>query len=253
MHSSVRSILIVICCFVPVSGSACADTILWYNGDVFIGLNGTGGGGTVNEETTNRGSLNIYDDFVVTNPAGWKVQRVWSNNSMQTTGVTQASWSIRSGMSAGNGGTVIASGISAATQTSNGRTNPSPGFPEYRIEVTGLDVSLAPGTYWLSVSPLVGIDNGGVFKSYVSTTRKANAIGLPGRNNSNSFINSGFLSYNFANAFSNDYSMGVAGVSVPEPSTVAFLTIGSVVALLWKSKRFRSSGAAVNSESDSRI
>src|SRR4051794_16749528 len=102
--------------------------VLWYNGDLQ-----TGGGGAVNEETTNGGSFNIYDNFDVTAPGGWTIDTVWSSDSMQFTGVTQASWSIRTGMSVGNGGTVVASGVGAATQTPTGRSNPSRDFPEYTI------------------------------------------------------------------------------------------------------------------------
>jgi hypothetical protein len=211
-----------------------ADLVLWYNGDVR-----SGGDGTVNEETTNRGSLNIYENFTVTDPAGWTIDRVWSNDSMQVTGINQASWSIRSGMSTGNGGTVIAGGISAATQTSTGRVNPSPGFPEYSIQVSGLSVYLPAGTYWLSVSPLVGEDTGGVFKSYVSVTLGANAVGTPPGNDANSFINSSFLGYNFAPAFNKDYSLGVAGVvgAVPEPTSIVLIGVGAAGTLIHHRRR----------------
>ena len=213
---------------IVAAGPARADTILWYNGNL-----AANGGGTVNEQTTNGGSFNIYDDFNVTG-AGWIVDRVWSNNSMQFTGVTQAAWSIRSGMSVGNGGTVIASGTSSATQTPTGLSNPSLGFLDYTIQVTGLNVTLAPGVYWLSVSPLVGADPtvtfGGVFRSYNSRTAGANAVGTPPGNDMNSFFNSSFLGYNYAPAFGNDYSMGVAGTqvgAVPEPASITAFGIGA--------------------------
>jgi PEP-CTERM motif len=221
-------------------GAACpaaADFIFWYNGDLR-----TDGGGTVNEETTNLGSLNIFEDFRVTDPGGWTIGRVWSNNAMQVTGITQASWSIRSGMAVGNGGTVIAGGTSAATQTLTGRINPSLGFPEYTIEVTGLNVSLAPGTYWLSVSPLVGNDAGGVLKSYVSATVGANAVGTPPGNNGNSLFFAPALGYNYADAFGFDYSLGVAGAvaaPVPEPSAIALSAVGmaGLAGFAWRRRK----------------
>jgi uncharacterized protein (TIGR03437 family) len=82
--------------------------------------------------------------------------------------VTQASWEIRTGMSAGAPGTVVASGIDAATQTLDPLTG------TYRIQVNGLQVRLGAGTYWLSVSP-VGLTSG---QSYVGATLGANAVGV---------------------------------------------------------------------------
>jgi hypothetical protein len=227
--------LITLSLFVLVGQSDVArgEIILWYNGDVSTG-------GTVNEETTNLGAFNIYDDFVVTDPSGWTIERVWSNNSMQITGVDHALWSIRSGMADGIGGTIIAGGTSSATQTPTGRTNPNPGFFEYSIEVAGLNVFLAPGTYWLSVSPLVGVDTGSVYKSYASLTLKANAVGTPATNNGNSFLNSAHLGQNYQYK-SNDYSMGVAGssASIPEPSTFAVMVIGLIGLAGYRCRRRR--------------
>lgn len=211
--------------------NAGADTTLWYNGDY------AGGSGTANEEASNVGSADIYDDFIVTAPGGWIVQRVWSNDDISFQGVTSAAWSIRSGITAGYGGTVIASGVSAASQTPTGRTAWW-GFPEYRIEVGGLNVTLSPGTYWLSVSPMVGSDplSNGYYRSYISQTGGANAVGTPAGNDGNSFNYNPGAGYYFApDTFNEDYSMGVAGVVVPEPSTWALLMTGSV--LVWANRK----------------
>jgi len=126
------------------------------------------GGGTVNEQASNVGASFVYDDFTVTDQAGWIVDRLWSNDAMQITGISQASWSIRSGMSVGNGGTIVSSGIGFVTQTPTGRVNPAFDFAEYTIQISGLNIYLPSGTYWLSVAPLVGSDSGGLRKSYIS-------------------------------------------------------------------------------------
>jgi hypothetical protein len=154
--------------------TARADATLWYNGDL-----PSSGGGTVNEQSSSFGVAFVYDNFTVTDPAGWIVDRLWSNDAMQITGISQASWNIRSGMSVGNGGTVVSSGIGFATQTLTGRVNPVVDFAEYTIQISGLNIYLPPGTYWLSVAPLVGSDSGGVRKSYISRTSGANAVLLP--------------------------------------------------------------------------
>jgi hypothetical protein len=139
-------------------------------------------------------------------------------------------------MSVGNGGTVIASGTGAATQTATGRINTIFGFAEYTIQVAGLNVFLTPGTYWLSVSPSVGADptvtSGGVFRSYNSSTTGTNAVGTPPRNDADGLFFSPFLGDNFV-TFHLDYSMGVAGTpiqAVPEPSTP--IPVGLASALL---------------------
>ncbi|AMV37641.1 hypothetical protein [Planctomyces sp. SH-PL62] len=210
-----------------LAGRADAGNVLWYNGD-----NPDIGGATVNEVAPNIGSLNTYDDFIVTDSAGWTIERIWSNNQIKVTGVTEASWSIRTGVSPGNGGTIVASGTSAATQVATGRTGGVTGYLEYTIEVAGLSIYLDPGTYWLSVSPLVERDPagdfGGVYLAYNSATLGDNAVGTPPGTGDDGLFNSAFLSHNFA-AFGNNYSMGVAGVvggaSVPEPSAGWLLAI----------------------------
>lgn len=101
--------------------------VLWYNGD-----SGSTPSGTINEESTNLGSFTLFDNFVVNSPGGWLVDTVWSYNMMSVTGITQATWSIRTGMSVGNGGTVVASGVGSATQTATGKIGVL-STPEYKI------------------------------------------------------------------------------------------------------------------------
>src|SRR5262249_45561472 len=136
----------------------------------------------------------IYDDFNVPAP-GWHIDTVWSDDLMSTTATT-AHWEIRSGVSSGNGGLLIASGDNAATQTPTGRTGF--GYTEYMVEVTGLSIDLAPGTYWLSVTPV----DSGRGRSFDSTTSGTNAVGTPPGNNDNSFFDSTFFGANFAPASS---------------------------------------------------
>lgn len=218
-------------CLVLAPARANAGMILWYNGDL-----PANGGGTVNEQANNPiGALNTFDDFVVTDAAGWTIDTLWSNNQMDLTGIAQATWAIRSGVSVGNAGTLVAGGTAAATETATGRTGGATGFPEYTIEITGLNLYLAPGTYWLSVSPVVGAEDGsgGLFHSYNSATTGLNSINRPPSSIGNGLFNSTYLGYNFAN-FGNDYSMGVAGGvgnAVPEPSTMVMGGMGGLCAL----------------------
>jgi hypothetical protein len=163
----------------------------------------------------------VYDNFQVTG-AGWTIDSLWSNDLMSFT-TTSADWEIRSGVSTGNGGTLVASGTSSATQTATGRS--ALGFTEYQILVSGLNISLGPGTYWLAVTP-IGTGTG---RSGNTTTSNANGVGtlLDG----GAFINSTFFSNNFA-SFDDptvDFSMGIDGTEVapvPEPASLTLLGLG---------------------------
>jgi len=91
---------------------------LWYNGDLTQP-------GLDNEVVLTVGAeayAYVYDNFTVTG-GPWHVTSVWSKNLMNITGVTQADWFIRAGVSNGQPGALIASGTSAAaTQTPTGRS-----------------------------------------------------------------------------------------------------------------------------------
>src|SRR5207244_8348415 len=122
------------------------------------------------------------------------VQSVCSDN-MMTPGevITGADWEIRTGISAGNAGTLVAGGItSAPVVTLTGRSGF--GYLEYMVQVNGLNVTLAPGHYWLNVTPV----DGGTGRSFNSTTSGTNCIGTPCGNNQNAFFNSTYFGYFFS-------------------------------------------------------
>src|SRR6266513_2453279 len=126
------------------------------------------------------------------------------------TNVTGATWEIRQGISEGNGGTLIASGTTVTpVVTATGRG--AFGFSEYMVEVTGLNVNLPPGTYFLNVT-VVGDLTG---RSFDSTTSGTNCVGTPCGNNQNAFFNSNFFGANFTSTANEgqptDFSMGVEG------------------------------------------
>ena len=80
---------------------------LWYNGD-FNGVNGL-----ANELNTLVSQAAVYDDFDVTAPLGWNVTALFSDNLLAgnpTPVIIAADWEIRTGVSEGNGGTLVASG-----------------------------------------------------------------------------------------------------------------------------------------------
>lgn len=187
------------------------DTALWYNGD-FNGVDGL-----ANERNTIVTQASVYDNFVVTSAGGWLVTSVFSDNLLNTT-VTGATWEIRTGVSAGNGGTLVASGFTVApVVTPTGRSGF--GFTEFMVQVP-VQVVLFPGpTFWLNVTP-VGNFTG---RSFNSTTSGANCVGTPCGNDNNSFFNSTFFGAVFEPASDfvgspADFSMGVNGIALGRPS-----------------------------------
>jgi len=184
------------------------DLPLWYNGDADnIGFNANGFLAVSDCESFFKG--HIYDDFVVSSPNGWHVTSIYHNEDVGGAGsfgflsAYGASWEIRQGMSDGNPGTLIASGVTytpIVTDIGNGI---------YKVLVDGLDLTLAPGTYWLNVTPIgQGYTNG------TAATAGINCIGSPCGNDQNSFYYDPDLG-DIWSAAGADYSMGVNGVSCP--------------------------------------
>jgi hypothetical protein len=205
----------------PTPTPTCTPGALWYNGD-FNGVNGL-----ANEENTALGRgvfARVYDDFNVSSGPGWTVTSVFSDN-LENTNVTGATWEIRQGVSEGNGGTLIASGMTMTPVVTFLWCHF--GFCEYRIEVTGLNVSLVEGHYWLNVTPIGDLTG----RSFDSTTSGANCVGMPCGNNQNAFFDSNFFVANFTSTANEgepyDYSMGVNGTTgcgTPSPTPTATAT-----------------------------
>jgi hypothetical protein len=197
---------------------------LWYNGD-FNGVNGL-----ANERNTAVTQAAVYDDFNVTSPA-WNVTAVFSDNLFSAMTVTAADWEIRTDVSEGNAGTLVASGTTNSplvTLTGRGGF----GLQEYMVEVTGLNVFLpmlpSGQHYWLNVTPV----GNGTGRSFNSTTSGTNCVGTPCGNDQMAFFNSTYFGYYFTSTGNPnlgqpyDYSNGVIGNVVPEPGTMALLACG---------------------------
>jgi hypothetical protein len=140
--SFARLLLVLACAFHLPLSSASAGTI-YYSGDTnFVdALTNVNGGAFT--------AASVYDSFTVTG-SGVTVTGLFTNNIMDYATST-ASWSIRSGVSAGDAGVILGSGTGLATQTATGRS--LFGLEEYTVEVSGLSIFLAAGTYWFNVTP----------------------------------------------------------------------------------------------------
>lgn len=205
-----------------------AEAQLWYNGD----LNGVNA--LSSERNTVVSQSMVYDNFVVTG-AGWTINSVFGN-FLANFAWSTADYEIRTGVSVGNGGTVVSSGSGlAASQVATGNT--AFGLTEYTATISGLSLFLNPGTYWLGISP-VGTGNNGSDRAFLATTSgtngsNANIDGL-------AFFNSTFFGANFGltsdQGVAGDLSLGVDGAGsgqstggeevVPEPATMTLLATG---------------------------
>ena len=199
---------------------------VWYNGD----LNHVNG--LANERDSSLGFgqyAHVFDDFNVTG-AGWHVIGLYSNNYDSMTGIVGVEWSIRQGITAGNGGTLIASGTAGPGNFQVIFHNAGDfGFTEYTVHVLNLNIDLPPGTFFLNVTP-VGSGNG---RSFTSDTSGAGCIGTPCGNNGNAFFDSNFFGANYQptgdQGQPGDFSMGVQNFIGPEPPPWAMMAMGAVV------------------------
>jgi len=212
-----------------------ADVFLFYGGD-FDPNNGNANG-LANENDALIGGdpygAATYQSAVNTGQAGpsdyipyWIVGGLFTNN-LSSLNPSSAYWEIRTGMSEGNGGTLIASGTATGDGFSHTPTGRSGfGYTEYSDTVSFASVWLEPGTYWFAVVPN-DPNSGG--RSFNSNTFGLNAVGTQVIDEQ--FWNSAYFGANFTNANNegvfHTFSSGVIGsYFIPEPSSLVMLGSG---------------------------
>jgi hypothetical protein len=240
---------------------------LWYNGDwdLFVGINDvvdpscpclgpTGPDITVEESCVSRppNELNdpllmaTYTDFLVTDPGGWLVTGLFSDNftfiDASTVVSLEATYQIRTGVSATSLGTVIYSGSGPVTTVPTGRSvlDGLVLYTEYRFIVTGLNLPLSPDRYWVNVAPIVPPSVLATYSTdfvmFNSTTQGVNAVGLPAGNNANDFFAVGnpnvtiFIPSTSFGPQYHDFSNGVIGIVLPvciDPDMSVFMYDGT--------------------------
>ena len=194
---------------------------LFYGGD--SDPNHANSDDALNSNVGGGGSSQVYQSFTVRNRT-WDVTELFSNNTLVRPGVAaNVEWEIREGLSPGNGGTLLYSGSNApATVTATGRFS-----QEYTVAVD-VSLTLAPGTYWFSVSPMTSSG-----ASFESDSFGLNAVGS--YTFGQQYFNSSAFGSNFVNANTegpglNNFSTGIigtkAGVPVPEPSSLSLMLGG---------------------------
>ncbi len=206
-----------------LASAQCPSGCLFYGGD--FDPNNPNANGLANENDLivggNPYGAATYQNFVV-GGQGWNVTGLFTNNLSYLT-PSSSYWEIRSGVSEGNGGILVASGTASGSnfsQTPTGRGGF--GYPEYTDLVSGLSVNLPAGVYWLAAVPECPTCEA---RSFNSNTFGLNSVGTQVSNLQ--YFNCAFFGSNFTNA--NDegifptFSSGVLGSEVPEPSSLIML------------------------------
>lgn len=169
----------------------------------------------------------VYEDFSLTQTT--RVEELFVegySNDPPSSG----RFEIRQWISAGNGGTVVASGAGlpvVADLIPGGGALPPNSF--YRFRITGLNVELAPGNYWVMMY-LFGAS------VTISESHGAGSIGGPIQIG-NAFLTAPFPPANFQPIFAPPpfvnptFAYGVVGTVVPEPGTMIALGAGALALL----------------------
>ena len=193
----------------PAACSPC----LYYSGD--FDPNDANANALANEDDAIVSSAHVYTP--VTPNVNWHVTGLFVN-TLSALNPATATWEIRTGVSEGNGGTLVASGSTAVTQTATGRSGF--GFTEYTDSVTlSPAVVLNAGTtYWINVTPVDAANPNRAFESNVPPATAANHVGPANILNLN-FWNSAFFGVNFTNSNNGGgfalFSWGVVGTTNP--------------------------------------
>jgi hypothetical protein len=215
---------IAVLALVSVVGAAQAQT-LFYGGDVDLT---NGGNGIISQVGGTYTDFWVYDDFTLSD--GSSITSVFGNfGDTSTTPGVGLHWEIRTGVAAGSGGTVVASGVSTNfTRVATGRA--PLGLTEYTYTAAVSGVNLAAGTYFLGIA--LDNSNSTDARSYLSITSGANGIGSP-IHNGNSFVNSPSQGLDWTDTQDlvgepTDFSLGLTGTTVPEPASMAALGLGAL-------------------------
>jgi hypothetical protein len=187
------------------------SAILYYTGDP----NGQAAYGNYQDLSgkVNVPESQVFEDFIVSPGSPWNVTGMFVNETdLGPSNVTEATWSIRTGMGPGNGGVVLYSGASPATEGAGAIS---------QISISGLNITLPPGEYWMNVTPQT---NG--TKLVANATSGVNEINAT-LTNAGLWYESQFENYT---PVWTDFSTGVVAVAIPDtPEPASWVLMGTAL------------------------
>lgn len=214
-----------------ITSSLYADSIYWYNGDPEQPRYQLSN----NVSNNDSGRYMVYDNFSVLD-GGVQVSGLFGSFiSSPNAAIQQVEWQIRSGMSHGNGGALVASGTETSFTQESRNFGDLPAIPQFRLFLEGLNFFLTAGDYWLGMS-VKGTTGDATFS--VLSTDGTNAVETPQVNDGNIIVDAAL-----ANGFNYSYmqykaiglsfldrevSYGILtpdAAPVPEPGTLGIVTV----------------------------
>jgi hypothetical protein len=197
----------------PAASSA---QILWYNGQ------GNGTGSYSVATGVPAATTMVFDEFLVTG-SGWTITSVFGDFIEDEGPTTAMDFELRYGMGTGDVGTLLFSGYNVAALG----TVTGPFADMYRVEITGLNIFLAPQVYWLGLAPR-GSQGADI---YAAGTSGLNGVNSNVDGTAYQIVNGSQAGVNFG-----DFAYGVKGTAdqaggggdsvVPEPASMTLLATG---------------------------
>jgi hypothetical protein len=187
-----------------VPPSYCSPSCLFYGGDTNPAS--PADNGFANENTLLVPATTVWAAFNVPTGQTWTVDGLFINtiaDGYNGLDPSTSSWTIASGVSEGNAGTVISSGTSTAAGTSFTVTGRFPfGFTEYTLKVKTVPATvLSAGTYYVNITPQCTNSGNGscsIAQYFFDDTFGLNRYG-PLEPANVAFFNSSYFGFNYAN------------------------------------------------------
>ena len=222
--------IVTILAFLAATGMTAASAdVLFYGGD-FDNVNG------LKSQHDAKVDARVYEDFSLGEDS--LITGIFGTfYTLYTTEPVSAYFEVRSGIKAGNGGTLLASGKFDVHGTQIGG---GIGFPVWKLSgKLAAPFELPSGDYFFTMAMVGGPDWPAYF---LATTSGDNGVGGP-IHNGNTFYDSTTFGYNFIDVQDFfgpgiwDFSVGLEGHAVPEPAATLLILTGVGMLLLRNLRR----------------
>lgn len=176
----------------------------------------------------------VFDDFALGETTS--IQTIFGNHSIGgTPNATKLRYEIRQGVSSGDGGTLLFSGVVDATTEQRGTVG-SNATKIFTMTGAVSGVTLTAGTYWLGLSVF---DPRGTTTYALLNTTGVDAVGGPAHDAQAFIYRDNLQNYAPARDGSDlvDFSMGVNGRAAPVPEPASIVALGGGLAAFLRKRR----------------